>query len=368
MNEISWDNPAHEPLSNGPIRTVTGSGQPKVVLNSSRREIEYLLSFPFHLVDPSSWHPIEFLSNGVPITIYKRLAVLAKHRTDIQVGTEETDAYCTVIRLSTPLGFELSSDDGWKIVKQMLEWVRVKCRHYWLLHGIGGFGAAYRGTVFVRDGQYNSQHNIALYGPNVIVNPLTSETWSTLPVELAGNAEVPIADSIYCDALVSVVAGAPMKALLEAGVAMEIALTRLLVDVSGSGSASAAKTRFRKGGDHATFGKKLHDWTRELGLDSVETYKLETMSSDWHETVKALYKLRNGVAHGGQIEGAANFTEVAKGMFAAGALLQYCREQRLKLGLEVFSMAAGTSPWKQLRQCHDANMSVTGSPSSVTLS
>jgi hypothetical protein len=47
MDDLCWDNPAHMPMSNGPIRTVTAPGQTEYILNSDRRAMEYLLLFHF---------------------------------------------------------------------------------------------------------------------------------------------------------------------------------------------------------------------------------------------------------------------------------------------------------------------------------
>jgi len=329
--------------------------------------MEYLLAFPFHAVDPNPWPPIEFLVNGTPITIRRPIGIIAKHADGVQLGNEEADAYCTIIRLSTPTSVQLSTDDGWKIVKRLLEWIRVKWRHYWLLHGIGGFGATYRGTLFVRDGGRFSQQNIAVYGPNVIVNPLTLELWSTLPLEMENNAELPLADSIYCDSLLSIVAGDTTKALLEAGVAMEVALTKLLVDVSKTEPSCVAKSKFiRQKGDRQSFGIKLCEWTKKLALQPIESFTFDGMPPKWHETVREVYKLRNGVAHGGQT-GAADFQTVVKGMFAASALLQYCRMQRLCLGLSAFSMPANVSPYQQVRFCHNGHISTSSNALTATL-
>jgi hypothetical protein len=130
MDDLCWDNPAHMPMSNGPIRTVTAPGQAEYILNSDRWAMEYLLAFPFHAVDPNPWPPIKLLSKGIPITIDRPIGTIANHGTEVQMGNENADAYCTIIRLSTPTAFQLYPDDGWKISKRLLEWIRVKCRHY----------------------------------------------------------------------------------------------------------------------------------------------------------------------------------------------------------------------------------------------
>jgi hypothetical protein len=78
---IDWNNPSHMPLSNGPIRTVTGPAQPTHALDSDRSEMEYLLPFPFHAIDPNPWPAICFLSKGIPITIYRPIGTTARHST-----------------------------------------------------------------------------------------------------------------------------------------------------------------------------------------------------------------------------------------------------------------------------------------------
>lgn len=356
---FDWSNLSHEPLSNGPIRVVTGPVQAKFALDSDRWEMEYLLPFPFHTVDPSPWNPLQFEWKGTPVTIHRPVPTFGHQLAIGQSGNEEFDAYCTMVRVGHPNDVELSADEGWRIAKRLLEWVRVKCRHYWLLHGINGFGAAYRGTLFTRQDSRITQQNLAMYGPNVIVNPLTREIWETLAKEMEEGSEPPIEDALYCDALLSIVAGNLTKALLEAGVAVEVALTRLLVDVAASQPSTPGKKSFlRDQGDRNSFGKKLTQWTRTLGLDPIDAFTASNAASDWLVKIKALYQLRNGVAHGGTAANADNLA-VIQHMFAANALLEYVRVQRLKLGLSTYAMPAGTTPAEQIRLCHNAHISAS---------
>jgi hypothetical protein len=323
--------------------------------------MEYLVPFPFHASDSGAWPPLEFTSNGVPLTVRRPYGSIEKHATSIQSGNEEADAYCTVVRVSHPNKFNFHPDEGWKIVRLLLAWIRVKCRHYWLLHGINGFGAAYRGTLFSRQGTRITYQNLAMYGPNVIVNPLTPDLWMTMKNEMAAASDPPIEDGLFCDALLSIVAGDLMKALLEAGVAAEVALTKLLVEVSQSHPVTSAKRDFtNNGGDRHSFGKKLSEWTRKLGLEPVDRFLFPNMNQDWSRQVGELYKLRNGVAHGGNNPG-ANHNEVVGLMFAANTLLEYCRIQRLHQDLPTFTMPPGTSPAHQIRMCHDACISTSSS-------
>jgi len=356
---FDWSNPSNEPLSNGPIRVVTGPVQAKFALDSDRWEMEYLFPFPFHAVDPSPWQPLDFEWNGTPVTLYRPVPTFGHQVATGQSGNEAFDAYCTMIRVACPNSAALNPNEGWRIALRLLEWIRIKCRHYWLLHGINGFGAAYRGTLFTRQGHQITQQNLAMYGPNVIVNPLTREIWETLAKEMEEGSETPIEDALYCDALLSIVAGNLTKALLEAGVAAEVALTRLLVDVATSSPSTPGKKSFlRDQGDRNSFAKKLTQWTRTLNLDPIDVFTAPNAPPDWLTKVKDLYQLRNGVAHGSS-RGSADYLEVVRHMFAANALLEYVRVQRLKLGLKTYTMPAATTPAEQIRLCHNAHLSAS---------
>lgn len=314
---------------------------------------------PFTLLTPSPWPPLHFKWNGIPVTVHRPVPTFGHQAATGQSGNEAFDAYCMMIRVACPNTADLNPDEGWRIARRLLEWIRVKCRHYWLLHGISGFGAAYRGTLFTRQGHQITQQNLAMYGPNVIVNPLTREIWETLEIEMEQGSEPPIEDALYCDALLSIVAGNPTKALLEAGVAAEVALTRLLVDVATSSPSTSGKKRFlRDQADRNSFAKKLTQWTRTLNLDPIHGFTAPNAPPDWLTNVKDLYQMRNGVAHGGA-RGSADYLEVVRHMFAANALLEYVRVQRLQQGLKTYTMPAGTTPAEQIRLCHNAHLSAS---------
>lgn len=148
--DTRWVNPDHLPLTNGPIRTVTAPVTRKFALDSDGQEIEYLLPYPMHIVDPSPWRPLEFVREGTPLRVQRPIFVMSTYEPDGRIGNEAPDAYCTIIRVRTPVGTKLGGDDGWKVIEALLRWIRIKSRHFWLLHGITGFGALYRGSVLTR--------------------------------------------------------------------------------------------------------------------------------------------------------------------------------------------------------------------------
>lgn len=356
-DDARWGDPDFLPLSNGPIRVVTAPIVPRSMIDQDGRVIEYLLSWPMHIIDNSIWKRIEFIVNGIPISIQRPIPATAQYEPEGRLGNESPEAFCTIIRVRTPLGAELSTDDGWRVVESLLLWIRVKCRHYWLLHGMTGFGAVYRCSILTRNGKRLFQKNVSTYGPNVIVRPLTEALWLSIQDELEADTEIPLADSIYCDALLSIVAGDQMKALLEAGVAAEVAITQLLLEVSDCPPDSPAKKNFRKTGDFDRFKKKLTEWPQLLGLEAADSFKFQGMPADWVTTVQNLYKLRNGVAHGGKIKTAAPANTLTAAIFAVSTLLQYCREQRSRVGLPSYSMPSGSSIYEQIVMYHDGFVS-----------
>ncbi len=246
-------------------------------------------------------------------------------------------------------------------MQTLFQWIRIKCRHYWLLHGITGFGALYRSSILTRIGKRVSQRNVATYGPGVVVRPLTKDIWSTFGAELSTNAHTPLADSIYCDALLSAVSGDEMKAVLEAGVAAEIALTQLLIEASCHLPDNPNKSEFRKNeGDHHSFNKKLTEWPQRLGFDAADCVFWKGMPPGWVQTAQKLYKLRNSVAHAGKLTVGAS-VDVQSSILAANAAIEYCRQQRIKVGLSNYSFPPGTTPFDQTMMCHNAFLTAESS-------
>ncbi len=197
----------------------------------------------------------------------------------------------------------------------------------------------------------------------MIVRPLTQDIWLSLRQELQDAVEVRLADSLYCDALLSIVAGDRLKALVEAGVAAEVAVTQLLLAVSHSAPDSPAKREFRdKHGGYHRFEEKLCDWPRRLGLDAAETFKIQGMPTGWVSTARELYKLRNGVAHQGSPKVSAGAGGIRSSIFAINTLIEYCRTQRAKVGLEEYTMPTGVTPFSQTLALHDACIAAESSP------
>lgn len=335
------------------MRVASAPGPPQYTFDGDGQIIEYLLSFPMHIVDSRLWKPIEYVAGGVPISIQPPMSSSTRYQPEWRLGNEDAEAFCSMVHVRTSPRVELSYRDGWEIVEKLLEWTRIKCRHYWLLHGLTGIGARYRGTITTRQGKELSVTNFASYFPGVVVGPLTAELWLSMRKELESNADIPLADSIYCDALLSVAARDEMKALLEAGVAAEVAITQLLIAVSSARPDSKWKAEFRKNkGDFHSFKDKLTVWPQRLGLEPATGFTCPGMTNIWVQRVQELYQIRNGVAHAGRFKSNIPLA-VGHYIFSANALLEYCRAQRFLVGLEDFSMPQGTSPYEQTIVWHE---------------
>jgi hypothetical protein len=200
------------------------------------------------------------------------------------------------------------------------------------------------------------------------VRPLTEEIWLSIHNELQAGADIPLSDSLYCDALLSIVAGDQMKALVEAGVAAEVAITQLLLEVSHSEPSSPSKREFRnKQGDHHRFKDKLTKWPQKLGLQGVAQCRIHGTPPDWVSIVQKLYQLRNGVAHAGKLKPGATAHDVTSSLFAVNALLEYCRVQRARVGLSDYTMPNGTTSFGQTMMCHAGLITAESSPCEALL-
>src|SRR5207302_884196 len=193
---------------------------------------EYLLGYPVHILDDQPWPPLRYMLRDRPLEILKPISVSTpRWQPDKRIGNESPDVYCTILRVKSSIDgcSEVPSpQDIWPIVALLMTWIRVKGRQYWILHSGSGFSALFRGSVFTRRGEKSEHQNFGSYGYNVLVHPLSRELWDSMANEVSSHLGPPVSESIFCDALLSIVAGDDHKAVLELAVASEIEVTQLL--------------------------------------------------------------------------------------------------------------------------------------------
>jgi len=367
MPDTRWDNPQQIPLSNGPLRLSTPPTVPTVRFAEDGQLIEFLLPFPVHIVDPGQWAALECSVENRTVLIQKPIPVVQPYEPLGRIGNESPDAFCAIVRVACKHDPDVAAypkpGEVWPLVEGLLGWIRTKARHYWLLHGQAGFGALYRGSLMTQEAPRIAQRNFLSYGRNLIVRPLDEPLWLSIRNELTSGTEIPVSESVLCDALISVVAGDEMKALLELGVAAEIEITQLLVNVSRMPPDTPMKREFiTKEGDWDKFAKKLQVWPQELGLQEAALFNPAGISKDWVTVVKELYNFRGSVAHSGKLRAGAAAKNVSAYVFATNALFAYCREQRARAGVADYSYPASRTPYDQIVVLKEGEMYGETSP------
>jgi hypothetical protein len=353
-------------IASGPVRTPELPSVPGTIFTTDGQVHEYLVSCPMHTLDARDWQPIRLLLDNRQILVQRPIGVATPYKPEKRTGSEGAEAFCTILRLQTTPGGKMSPQEGWAIVERVLDWIRIKCRHYWIFHGFTGYGALYRGATFTKESSSLSVLNFAAYAPGVVVRPLTEPIWLSIREELESGTEIPVSESIFCDALLSLAARDEVKAVLEAGVAVEVALTQLLREVSSTGPNSPAKAKFKAKGERIRFREKLLDWPQFLALQRAADFKSPEMQDDWVDKVQELYQFRNAAAHSGTLRTKSTTNPMAL-IIAANGLLEYCRAQRLDIGLSTYSMPANTTPLQQLISCNNATLFATAGPLNCTL-
>jgi len=365
MIDSRWDDLGHIPLTNGPLPVTTPPTASTATSGEDGQLLEFMVPFPMHIVDPKSWVPLEVSLGSRSVFIHKPVPVSDRLISTGRLGNESPDLYSSILRISCRPGPEdfgyPSPADCWSILESLLTWIRVKARHYWLLHGQKGFGALFRGTAFKQAGNQVEQRNFSSYGPITIVHPLDEELWLTIKADL--NDKPPVAEALFCDALLSAVAGDEIKAVLELGVAAEVEITHLLSLTAQSPPDTAAKRKYANNGDWDRFKNKFTQWPQKLGLDDVTAFSMPGLYKGWFDIVRELYDLRGSVAHSGKLRSGVASRSLADYLFATNALLQYSRVQRQKQGLPVYSFPAGRTPYEQIVIYRDGSFFAETSPS-----
>lgn len=365
LTDTRWSDPNKMSMTNGPIRTISPPASVQVNFRKDMQLIEFMLPFPMHIVDPDPWPVIEGRFKDRQVLYYKPVMSMKGFDPDGRIGNESPDAYCTILRVTCdsvefqpfPQPREL-----WRAVQRVCEWIRIKARHHWLLHGQTGFGAVFRGTIVQQMGNRVESNNFATYVPAVLVKPLSKAVWESIGAELQSPLEPPVHESLFCDALLSAAAGEETNAILQLGVAAEIAITNLLLDAAGSGATTPPKRKFIAKGERESFYEKLGEWPAKLGLLSANSFNPKGGVKQWQDTVKELYSFRGSVAHTGRVKSSSVQKHISSYVFATNVLFRYCREQRIAAGLPIYSYPTGEDPADQLVAFTDAVLdSVAGS-------
>ena len=209
-----------------------------------------------------------------------------------------------------------------------------------------------------------SQRNFAAYGNTLVVRPLEQDLWLTFANEINNGSDPPVSESIFCDALLSTVAGDEVKAVLELGVAIEIEITQLLADVCRLPPKTIQKRKFAAKGEWDKFYEKLASWPQKLGLQEAKTFDPTGNFKDWFDVVGDLYRLRGGVAHSGKLSPKMGHS-IMKYLMATNVLFDYCREQRKRTGASTYSFPPTCRPFQQIllfregEMCAESNIATT---------
>lgn len=342
------------PMLNGLARGVTPPASRPVML-ANQRIFEFLVPYPLLMVDRADWPNLRFQIESASVEVTKPIVAFGALEAAGRLGNEAPEAYCTILRVTTSDSKSPSSESLWSVVESALAWIRVRSRQYWLLHGSTGYGASFRGSIL----QNGSMSNFAGFGATILVRPFTKEMWLSIEGDLTHSDTPPVSESIFCDGLLSAVAGDETKALLELGVACEIELTQLLAAAANAGPSTPDKTDYLTNeGDWDPFKTKFKKWPQRLGLDDVASHPTAGIPSNWPDLVLELYRLRGGVAHSGKkkFSGAS----VQSYVFAANALFSYSLAQKTRLGLPHYALGANENPIDQVIGYRDNTLFVNG--------
>lgn len=356
-----WNDPNIIPLTNGPVRAVTPPAVATSRLTQDGQVIEFLLPYPMHIIDNAEWPPIECNIAGCRVKIHKPIPAVKPYEPDGRLGNESPDAFCFIVQIFSAPQQNVNHPNpanAWPIVELLLEWIRVKARHYWLLHGSAGFGALFRGSILAQNIGYTGQYNFASYGPNIMVRPLSKELWLTMAAEITSKNPPPVSEAVFCDALLSVVAGDDLKALLELGIACEIEITQLLDSIARLAPDSEEKADYLnrdREGKFPRFADKLETWTVKLGVQNPKDFTGENIPTDWVANVKELYNVRNKVAHSGKLDNRA--ARVGNYIMAANALLKYSRSAQKAVGINVYALPTSNGSPEQIIIFRDGQFS-----------
>lgn len=308
---------------------------------------DFLLPYPIHVFDDSVWPALHVKRADLEILLLKPISQQVSPREEVSKGNEIPDLFVTtfpaIVERSSkfyPLDHRIAS----RVVHHAVRWMRVLTRQYWIASGGAGVAAQYRGSAFRVEGNEVSQRNFAYYGQSTLIRSLNKSVWEALIYPVEKETPVPVSESLLCDSLTSFAVGDIVSALVQLGVASEIAITNLLDDLAAANpNMTAAKAYLQARHEHKDkFGAKLLNRSLALGLEDPRAFHPAGKPADWVELLLTLYNFRNKAAHEGRAlvkdKSSGALRELKSGelqsfIFAAETLFQWAWTQRqAKLG------------------------------------
>jgi hypothetical protein len=334
------DDPTRRSPWNGLPRISSPPQCPSAPVPYDAQVFDFLLPYPIHVFDDSPWPALHVRRPDIEILLLKPVSTPVTPQEQLAKGTnEQPDLFGTVFHTIVERVshfYPASHQAAFGIVHHALRWLRVLTRQYWIGTGSAGVAAKYRGTAFRVEGNDVHQMNFAHYGHSVLVRPLTRSIWDTMIYPVEDHTPVPAAQSIFCDALTSFAVGDSVVALIQLGVACDIALTSLLDDLAALNPSSASAKAYLQA-RHDKFEDKLLKYPVLFGLCNPRKFHPPKEPRNWADQVLILYKFRNKAAHEGRAQvkdrSTGAFRDLQAGelgtfILSVEALFHWIREQR----------------------------------------
>lgn len=347
-------NPDFLQLANGGLKITTPPFPPRIVFEDDGQLVEYVFPFPIYLEDAGTWPPVRINVGGKTAQIQKPIAACLSVPLQQTLGNDSMALHYTIVRAFVPH----PPIPEYLIYQQLvkcLEWLRILGRQYWIFHGSIGRSPFCNAACFETNSARHSQTNIVHAGQTVIIKPLTKTVWESIEQQISANCVLPVAESIYCDALISTSLQDDVKALTELGMAAEIELTQLHEDILPTADphdASEYAKQQKKNGDR--FEWKFKDGSQLLKMSDAGQFVPIDGPSGWSSDLLALYRSRNKAIHLGRAivvdkatksESNMNRGEFIPYIFAMEAFFSWIQENRTSRSLERYKY-----PWLEYRQ------------------
>jgi hypothetical protein len=311
------DDPIHRSLWNGLPRISTPLQSPLAPVSYDGQVFDFFLPYPIHVFDDNPWPALHVRCASIEILLLKPISQPVTPQEQIARGTNEhPDLFGTVFHAiveRSSHSYPASHKAAFGVVHHALRWMRVLTRQYWIGTGSAGVAAKYRGTAFRVEGTSVYQMNFAHYGHSVLVRPLTRPIWDAMIYPVENETPVPTAQSIFCDSLTSFAVGDSVVALIQLGVACDIALSGLLDDLAALNPRSPVAITYLKARHEQKdkFGSKLLKYPLDFGCDDPRKFRPANGALNWTDQLLTLYRFRNKAAH----EGRAQIKDLATGAF-----------------------------------------------------
>jgi len=311
---------------------------------------EFVFPSQVFIGDAEPWPELSISVNGISMLVEKPIMGHKLTPVDQTLGNEGVVIEYSIFRVKLELASNEVEPDWslpYYVCKEVLTWIRVVARQYWLGVLMSASDSFARGTIISRSSEGVAYKNFGASKMRLPPQPLAKQIWLWIGSQVQMGNKPAIPDVMFCDALLKYREDDYLQTVIQFGIICELELNALIDDLLGKQSEGVQKLY---AASKLPFKWKLTNMPGILAIGSYQEHNARFFS-----LLCQLYELRGSAVHRAQalIEEMdpqtkrkqrvpLNFGHASQFLFAVDDFLKWSKQKRRDVGIEIPTIVAAS--------------------------